>query len=201
MARRRADNGPLAFSCDCKAVRGHLQAGAAARGVHAVCYCRDCRAAELWLGRPDPAPGPVDVFQTTPDMIRFQSGTDRLGLLRLSPKGLMRWYATCCNAPLFNTLASPRLPFAALHVARLDSPESVGPVRVHSFVPRPGGRSAHRGWGRMILRLVTGMGGARLSGRWRRTPFFDPDSGAPVAEATIPDKAARAALYSRAPGS
>ena len=53
----------------------------------------------------------------------------------------------------------------------LHMPESVGPVRVHSFVPRPGGRSAHRGWGRMILRLVTGMGGARLSGRWRRTPW------------------------------
>ena len=185
MARRRADNGPLAFSCDCKAVRGHLQAGAAARGVHAVCYCRDCRAAELWLGRPDPAPGPVDVFQTTPDMIRFQSGTDRLGLLRLSPKGLMRWYATCCATPMFNTLRSPRLAFVGLLADRLDDTAALGPLIGRAFLPGTGGKTyRHEGFNRIGFRIAKMMLAANLSGKWRQTPFFDA-VGTPTAPAHV----------------
>lgn len=191
MARGSATD--LAFSCDCGAVVGRLTCDASS-GVHAVCFCRDCRAAELWLGRTDPAPGPVDVFQTTADRVHIDRGADRLGLLRLGPKGLMRWYAACCNAPLFNTLASPKLAFAAIHTARLAAPDRIGPVRARGFVPKSGGGTRHAGAGIMVFRMLKGMAAARLSGRWRLTPFFDPDSGAPVVEAHIPSKQERAAL-------
>lgn len=195
MAGRTDDAAALRFSCDCGAIAGWLDPEAGRSGVHAVCFCRDCRAAELWLGRPDPAPGPVDVLQTTPDRVHFDTGTDRLGLVRLGPKGLMRWYATCCNAPLFNTLAAPKLAFAAIHTARLTDPRRIGPVRVHSSIPQPGGGTKHKGWGVMVLRILGGMLAARVTGRWRNTPFFDVQTGAPTVPARVLTKAERATLY------
>lgn len=191
-----SDNAPaLRFSCTCGTLTGQLSPEAAASGTRLVCHCPDCRAAELFLGQPDPAPDGVDLFQTTPDMIRIETGADRLGLLRLSPNGLMRWHATCCGAPIANTLKTPRVPFAGIAVARLDDPEALGPVRVTSFIPRPGRKPGFKGLGRMMVGFVSRTVAARLSGRWRQTPFFDPDTGTPVAEAQMPTRAERAALY------
>lgn len=185
----------LRFSCTCGTSGGHLDAAALHGGTRLLCHCDDCRAAALYLGQPDPRPQGVDLFQTTPDMITFEHGTACLGLLRLSPSGLLRWHATCCGAPLANTLKSPQLPFVGLHSLRLAEPEALGPVRCESFMPRRGQKPGFKGSGRMALAILNRGLAARLSGRWRRTPFFDPDTGHPVAEARIPDKAERAALY------
>ena len=189
-----ANNAPLEFACTCGQLQGHITAQALETGTHAVCYCRDCRAAELYFEQPDPAPGPVDLFQTTPDAITITKGTNLLGLLRLSPKGTMRWYATCCNLPLFNTTSRPKLAFAGLKVGILAEPDRVGPIVAKSFIPGEGGKVSHKGLGRVILSILTKMLAARLSGRWRQTPFFD-DNGDPVAKAVIPSKQERAALY------
>ena len=185
---------PLGFSCTCGAIRGSIDNATPRGGTHLVCHCADCRAAELVLGQPDPAPEGVAIYQTTPDMIVLDRGADRLGLMRLSPKGLLRWHAACCDAPLFNTLARPGLPFVGVHVARLDDPARIGPVVVHSFLPQRDGGARHKGAGIMVWRMLSRMASARLSGRWRQTPFFDPATGAPVAQARILTKAERAAF-------
>lgn len=190
-----ADTQSAGFSCTCGHVQGHIAPASPKIGTHIVCFCADCRAAQLYLSQPDPAPRGVALFQTTPDTVHFTQGHEALGLLRLSRKGLLRWHATCCNAPLFNTLASPKLAFAALHVARLSDPSVIGPVRVRSFVPQPGKPPRHQGAAGMVVQLAIRMGAARLSGRWRQNPFFDSTTGQPVAIATIPDKSQRAALY------
>lgn len=160
-----------------------------------ICFCADCRAAQIYLSQPDPVLQGIALFQTTPDSIHFRQGQTALGLLRLSPKGLLRWYATCCNAPLFNTLASPKLPFATLHVARLSDPSVIGPVRARSFIPQPGKPPRHQGAAGMAVQLAIRMCASRVSGRWRQSPFFDCETGKPVAIATIPDTSRRAALY------
>lgn len=187
----RTARAPLEFSCDCGQLRGHLDP---VHGNRAQCFCADCRAAELFFGRPDPAPGPVDLFQTMPDWLTLTHGADRLALLRLGPRGLLRWYAGCCDTPMFNTLAKPTLPFVAVHLGRLADPARAGRVGTRSFVPQPGGSRRHEGGLRLLGGVFVPMLVARLSGRWRRTPFFDA-SGAPVAEARIPDRKTRAALY------
>jgi hypothetical protein len=43
-----------------------------------------------------------------------------LRLMRLSEKGLLRWYAGCCDTPLFNTMATPKVPFVGVLTDRLD---------------------------------------------------------------------------------
>ena len=190
-----ARNPCVAFACTCGRVQGRVAPATPRSGTHLECYCADCRAAELWFDQPDPAPGGVRIYQTTPDAITFDAGQDLLGVMRLGPRGVMRWHATCCKAPLFNTLANPKLPFAGLHVARLDDPAPIGPVVARGFVPRPGGGTKHQGATMMFWRIFSRLGAARLSGRWRRTPFFDIETGEPVATPTMPDKQERAALY------
>lgn len=187
----------VAFGCSCGNVRGTVSPATKRSGTHLVCHCADCRAAQRYFGQPDPAPDGVQIFQTTPDTISFEQGLDRLGLFRLGPKGTCRWYATCCNAPLFNTLANPRLPFAGLLVARVDDPAPLGPVVAQASLPQKDGTSKHKNGTMMVWRIFRRLAAARLSGRWRQTPFFDPDSGTPVAEATIPTRQDRAALYLR----
>lgn len=195
MARIKNNDAPLGFSCSCGQLHGHIAPEAAESGLHLVCYCRDCRAAELYFKQPDPAPGPVDLFQTTPDSITVTAGAQNLGLFRLSPRGTMRWYATCCDTPLFNTTPSAKFPFAGLRVATMAEPDRIGPVVSKAFAPRPGGKSKHEGISRMAWGVITRMLAARLSGRWRQTPFFDIETGKPVANPTIPSKEERAALY------
>lgn len=176
-------------------MQGHLDADACKSGSHVECFCRDCRAAELYFHQPDPAPGPVASFQTTPDKITLIQGADRLGLFRLGPNGLYRWYATCCDTPLFNTLKSPQLPFAGLCVNRLDDPARLGPAIARNAIPMPDGSTRSEGIGRAVFALFSRMIAARLNGKWRQTPFFDTNTGRPVAEAIIPGKDERAALY------
>ncbi len=186
---------PLRFACDCGILRGNLDASALRGGFRVVCYCPDCRAAELFLNRPDPAPSPVDLFQTTPDRVQIDTGTECLGLFRLGPKGLFRWYATCCDAPMFNTLAKAGLPFVGLHSGRVAGAEPLGPVRGKSFVPTPGGRPKFEGSAAMTWGALNRMAAARLSGRWRRTPFFDTSTGEPTVRPQILTRQERAALY------
>jgi hypothetical protein len=183
------------FACTCGAVRGRVTPATRHSGTHVMCYCADCRAAQIYLGQDDPAPEGVELFQTTPDTIAFERGQDRLGLMRLGPNGLMRWYATCCNAPLFNTLKGPKLPFVGIHVARIADPAPIGPILVRGFMPQPDGSRKHKRVAYMAWQMFTRMLAARLSGRWRQTPFFDIETGAPVAKARIPGKNERAALY------
>jgi hypothetical protein len=134
----------------------------------------------------------VNLLQTTPDMISIDQGAEFLGLMRLSPRGLFRWYATCCDAPLFNTLRVRGAPFAGIQTNRLANPAAAGPVRVRGYVPGPDGKLRHQGAARMTWGIFSRMGSAWISGRWRKTPFFDA-SGTPMAEARILSKSERAA--------
>lgn len=183
------------FACACGAIAGTLSPSGPGAGTHIACHCDDCRAAQLWCGAADPSLEGVRIYQTTPDTLHLDHGHDKLGLMRLGPKGLLRWYATCCNAPLCNTLARPGLPFVGLMADRIAPPSALGPLRAHAFVPTgPGKPPRHRGALRMVFAVLSRMIGARISGKWRQTPFFDPDTGAPVAAARILSRAERRAL-------
>ncbi|MDK3073142.1 DUF6151 family protein [Sedimentitalea sp. JM2-8] len=189
------DRNAIVFSCDCGQIRGTISPATSASGIHAICHCRDCRAAELHLNRKDPDPHGVELFMTTPDTVQFEQGAANLAILRLGPRGLLRWYANCCKVPMFNTLAKSGLPFSSIHTGRLQDVSAIGPVRVEAFIPQSGGAPKHKGSAFMAWRLAVGLGSARLSGRWKQTPFFDLDTGAPTAPVHVLTKEQRAALY------
>jgi hypothetical protein len=173
--------GAVGFTCRCGALRGRLTDADPAQGTHMVCHCADCRRANAHFGLDGSEEDGVHIWQTTPDRLRIERGADHLRLMRLTEGGLSRWYAGCCDTPLFNTLATPRLPFVGVLTARLDAPERLGPVVAEAFVPAGEGRTRHVRGGLVMWRFIRRTVAARLSGRWRRTPFFDVRTGRPIA--------------------
>jgi hypothetical protein len=124
--------------------------------------------------------------------LTLTKGQEHLACLRLSPRGLMRWYAGCCNTPMFNTLLSPKLAFVGIVTDCLNDAEPLGKPVCQAFVPQPKGGRAHKGTLRLVLPLASRLLSARLSGTWRDTPFFD-DNGKPVEKARVLTREERAA--------
>ena len=59
--------------------------------------------------------------------LRSLQGQHRIVGLRLTPKGLFRWYASCCNTPVGNTL-TPAIPFVGIVAQGFDQ-ATHGPTR------------------------------------------------------------------------
>ena len=168
------------WRCDCGDVEFTLSN---AKGTRCVCYCADCRAFLTHLGRQEIADqaGGTDLFQTTPDRLELFKGADKLACLRLSEKGPLRWYTTCCNTPVCNTGAIRALPLATLLVRSFDDQSAAGPVIAH--VNLKGAISHVEGatgnLGKFVRRFLGSALIAFVSGRYRKTPFFGKD-GKPV---------------------
>lgn len=185
----------LAFSCTCGGVTGTLRdVGPALRqGTRATCFCNSCRSAQLYLGQPDPRPGPVALYQTTPDRIEIATGAAHLAAFRFRAKGAVRWYAACCQAPLWVSGPGPKLPFVSVDVNRISGAAALGPVRATAFVDRGNGKQGHKGLAAFITGFLRRTVTARLSGSWKTTPLFDA-AGAPVAALRVLTKEDKAAL-------
>ena len=69
------------------------------------------------LGRADDvldADGGTEIFQTWPSKLHLFEGQSHLRCLRLSPKGLHRWYAGCCKTPVANASGNAKLPIMGI---------------------------------------------------------------------------------------
>ena len=179
-------NHPL--QCRCGTVKGYVVPSASVN--RCVCYCRDCQAFAHFLGKPSEildAQGGTDVVQIRPANLTFTQGQETLACMRLSPKGLLRWYAACCNTPVGNTLASYRVSFVGLvHTclegigASLD--DSFGPVRawVNTKSAKGQVKAGSAGMMSAILPFIAMVTRPRIDGSYKRTPFFSADTGAPI---------------------
>lgn len=110
----------LPLRCACGKLKGTV-ALSADSGVHVVCYCKDCQAFARFLGRTDITDqwGGTDIFQMAPSRVRITEGADAIRCVRLSEKGMHRWYCGECKTPIGNTLG-PKLPFVGLISAIVD---------------------------------------------------------------------------------
>jgi hypothetical protein len=190
------------LKCRCGSVEGAV--GDPERANRAVCYCKDCQAFAHFVGRAGEildSQGGTDIIQTTPSRVTIHRGHDKLACIRLTDKGMLRWYTTCCNTPIGNTLANYKLSFVGLiHNCLENSDKSVGdsfgPVRMWvNTQSAKGGIKARpiAAFGRMMA--ICGMlARAYLSGGYRRTPFFEAQSGVPAAVPRILSAAERQAL-------
>lgn len=191
----------IPISCQCGKLRARLHGANARNGNHGVCYCVDCQAFARHLGKfgivTDDAGG-TEIYQTQPHRIEITSGAEALALLRLSPKGLNRWYAKCCNTPLCNTPGKPTVAFAGVLVSNPTvQPGALGPIRFRYKresavrpVSEPPGSMAG-----FVIRTLSGLLSERISGRWKQTPFFNTDSRS-VVKPYVLSASERAAAYS-----
>jgi len=195
-------NHPL--QCQCGTLKGTLTHPKSVNRL--VCYCRDCQAFAHFLGKASEtldAQGGTEVIQTVPANLTFTAGQEVLACVRLSEKGLIRWYASCCHTPIGNTLSDYRISFIGLVHTCLQTPEksldsAFGPIRMRAFAKgaKGGGvKSNPLAMTSGILRMIAMLTRARVTGAYKRTPLFSPDTGAPIATPKILSAAEREAVY------
>ncbi|MBK6922394.1 MAG: hypothetical protein IPH07_33705 [Deltaproteobacteria bacterium] len=125
-------SGDPSLRCRCGSVRGRVVELSPASCSRVVCYCRDCRAYLRWLGADAllDAYGGTEIIQLAPRQLTIEHGAEQLRCVRLSEKGLMRWYAACCRTPVANAV-SGKVPF--IGVAKAMLPE-VGDAEVGAAI-------------------------------------------------------------------
>ncbi len=178
----------LDFSCKCGAMEWRILDGKA--GKHIACYCADCQTSARHLGAADylDASGGTEIFQTTPSNIKITQGPEHLALMQLGPNGLFRWHAGCCGTPFANTVKTPKFSFAGMVLPA--GYGSLGPVTAHVQTKAANPPMKEHGFAATGLAILRRVLGARLTGNWRDTPFFD-ESGAPVVAPVVISKSDR----------
>lgn len=113
----------MPLACRYVRVRGVATSVSPESSNHVVCYCDDCQAFARFLATPGTMDvhGSTDIFQVPPAKFQITQGLDAIECMRLTDKGMVRWYAGCCRTPIGNTV-SARVPFIG-----------------HPFVPSPVG--------------------------------------------------------------
>lgn len=191
----------IAVRCACGTVRGVVSV-VAERGNRIVCYCDDCQAFAVYLAQLGnkadvlDANGGTDIYQTSPSQLRITQGAEQLRCTRLSPKGLYRWTAGCCNSAVANTLASPGVPFVGIVHTFFDTTSRGGSL--DDVLGRPVARIMAR-FARgtppadahpkaplgFILSVAKQLALGKLAGRNKPSPFFDPQTGRPLVEPRV----------------
>lgn len=194
-------SGEIEVRCRCGQVRG-VVADPSPRTVNRViCYCDDCQAYAHQLGRADLLndKGGSDIVQIAPATLRFTKGQDRIAGLRLTPKGLYRWYATCCSTPVGNTL-TPAMPFVGIPVQSFDTPRPddvfgapMGAIQGKYAVGEAPAGSTGLNFG-LLLRAIGRVLGWRLRGKVWPHPFFVRETRAPAYPLTVVSPERREAL-------
>lgn len=104
------------LQCKCGMLKGYVSRPEALinRGI---CYCKDCRDYAHVLGKAAvilDSDGGTEVVAVSPGNIVFTQGLEKLSCLSLSEKGLLRWYAACCNTLIGNTPRNFKLAFVGV---------------------------------------------------------------------------------------
>ena len=190
------------LSCRCGEVHGRVRDVSMRTVNRVVCYCDDCQAFLHHLKRADllDARGGSEIVQVAPASVSFDRGASHIACARLSPKGLYRWYASCCDTPLGNTV-KPSIPFVGINMDAFRSVDERrrddvfgalrGAVQGRFAIggAPPGSTRPSLGMIAHILRLMIGW---KLRKGWP-SPFFE-RSGEPRYPITTLSRAERDAL-------
>jgi len=197
----------IELGCRCGEIHGWAKGAEPKAAYRVVCYCDDCQAFLHHLGRAEllDEHGGTDVVQVPPRMIAYDRGFNHIVAMRLTEKGMYRWYADCCKTPLGNTL-SPAVPFIGMPLevfrgsdaCRLD--EVFGKVRGRALgkwaIGGPPAGSAGFPF-RMIIHAFAKVLGWKLSGKSWPHPYFDQDSRQPRYSVTVLRPSEREALRAK----
>ncbi len=176
--------------CKCGTVRGHLDG----TGVHSrvICYCTDCRAFAKFLGRAAEVldeQGGTEIVQVAQARLRFLQGEDHLAAVRLSEKGMIRWYASCCNTPIGNTMADPKVSFVGMIHSSLDRSRinhdfgaQMAILNTDTALGEP--KPRQRGLLGVIARFIWIVVTTRISGQYKKSQLFNA-AGSPRVVPTI----------------
>ncbi len=193
----------LHFACGCGEVSGTVALPAPIDGECVVCHCSDCRDFVRLCGKADSMldnQGGLALFNFRGSRLTFQRGRERMASLHMTEKPVLRWLASCCATPLFNSYANNRIPFLDICLAATRNPEVLGPLRArerHLFTQSALGDTrdlAKTSPLSLALRTTPRVLKEVLTGARRRNPLFDPATHQPIAAPRRVPRAERAAL-------
>ncbi len=191
------------LKCKCGAVEGVATGATAQSGNRVVCCCDDCQRFAAHLNGESEILdefGGTDIYQTSQSQVTMSAGAEHLRCIRLSEKGLTRWYTDCCNTPVGNTV-SARIPFVGLihsfmdtehrteHGTKHGRDETLGPVRAYVQVQHAIGEpdyphSAQKFPLGITLRIIRKMLMWKLTGMSKPSAFYD-ESGQARSKPTV----------------
>jgi len=152
----------IELHCRCGSVRGSVDFSRPSR-VRVVCHCGDCAAYARHIGDERA----TQIVLATPNQIQIRSGKENIRCLRLTERGLTRWFTACCKTPLANTSRHAWMPFVGLMtcVLHVEHETVLGPpTHANGSHPTP--------W-RTVLRSLWTLTLGFLLRRHRPHAFFD----------------------------
>lgn len=178
------------LKCKCGAVAGRLLPGTPSSRVR--CYCTDCQAFGRFFG---PAPqvldsqGGTEIVQVCQSRLRIDRGLEHLASIRLTDKGMMRWYTQCCHTPVGNTMRDPKMSFIGLihsfmDVSAIDGDfgPSIALLNTNTALGSP--KPRQQGLAGVIFRFATLVLVSRVRGRYKQSPLYT-STGAYVAQPRV----------------
>ncbi|MBN21482.1 MAG: hypothetical protein CL678_09375 [Bdellovibrionaceae bacterium] len=184
-------NKQVKLECFCGKLKGTLQVASNKPSFHVECLCCDCQNFAAYLKQENrilDKYGSTELFQTYPSYIEFSEGSEQIACVKLTEKGLMRWYASCCNSPIANTMSSSKIPFAGISVklmkfeSETEKESTLGPVIMKAFAKYAIGSKPQGSIDRFPLsfipKILTFMAKGFLGRKYTPHPFFK--QGTPV---------------------
>jgi hypothetical protein len=197
----------MQIQCECGTFRAQLENFPRNTPGRLACYCDDCQTFLHHLNRSDllDGAGGTEVVPVYPAEVRIVSGREVIRCLRLSPNGLLRWYASCCNTPVTNT--RPGYPWMGtiFRVFTVQDPRylerTLGPVksRIMGRFARgapPSGTAQKidfKGFMTVLPFLLKGL----LTGKARSSPFYEQDGKTPIVAPVVLSLQERNAIRQR----
>lgn len=179
------------LQCRCGKIKGQIKQVSPSAVKQLVCYCEDCRKFALHLqseGGSINQFGGSELYLAAPAKVEIIEGKQQLACLRLTRKGIYRWYSQCCNTPIANTVGI-KLPLvtvyqdfvAAEQTSALQSQvEDLGAVNEdEALKPLPKallGASPGITKFKLIVKLLSW----KLTGKGKPNPFFENSGRAKV---------------------
>ena len=140
----------------------------------------------MFLGKGDEVldqQGGTETVQVAQPRVQFLQGEDRLAAVRLSENGMLRWYASCCNTPIGNTMANPKISFMGLIHASLDHAAmdkdfgtAIAILNTDTALGEP--KPTQRGLMKLLTRFLWIVVATRITGRHKNSQLFNA-SGSP----------------------
>lgn len=181
------------LKCSCGKVQGETENVNQDTGTRVVCCCDDCQSFANYLNGGNTILdeyGGTDVFQMPVAHLNITQGKDQIGCVRLSTKGAYRWYTTCCNTPIGNTMGAG-VPFIGVIHNIMDNATNrdndLGRARGHiqtKFATKTVPAGLKGSMFRIIIRTLSKLLIWKLKGLNTPSVFFDAD-GNPVVKPTI----------------
>ena len=181
------------LSCTCGKVKGKTEEINAQTGDRIVCCCVDCQKFAEFLQQEKQVLNPcggTDIFQMPISHVKITEGNEHIACIKLSQKGLHRWYAKCCNTPIGNTMKAS-VPFIGLIHSFVDNAsindaelsENLGYLQT-KFSSKTVPLDQQASQFGVMSKIVFNMIHWKIKGLHKPSVFFS-DKGQPIAEPKI----------------